>query len=244
MAADSATTASYDSIADWYDDWLGDGRNAHGDPFFMPLLDLIGDVAGLRICDLACGQGRVSRALADLGAQVTGVDASAEMLQVGERYRRAVDDDRIQFRQDDAHVLSSCQDAEFDGVICNMAMMDIPDLTATVRSVFRVLRPGGWFVFSTLHPCFNAPRSAEWIDDHGRSHRTVTDYFTEGFWQSVQRLGPVSKVGAYHRTLTSYLNTMITTGFVLREVQELAAAAPIWQEVPPVLAMIADKPAA
>ena len=68
--------SSYDEIAEWYDTWIGT-HSMSDDPFFRPLEALIGDVAGQRICDLACGQGRVARYLAAQGAHVVGVDLSA-----------------------------------------------------------------------------------------------------------------------------------------------------------------------
>jgi 2-polyprenyl-3-methyl-5-hydroxy-6-metoxy-1,4-benzoquinol methylase len=42
----------------------------------------MGEIAGQRICDLACGQGRVARHLADLGARVVGIDLSAKLLAI------------------------------------------------------------------------------------------------------------------------------------------------------------------
>jgi ubiquinone/menaquinone biosynthesis C-methylase UbiE len=240
MAGPSSADPSYDAIADWYDDWLGTGATAEGDPYFAPLFELLPPVAGQRICDLACGQGRVSRTLALHGATVVGIDASAQLLSIAARYGTA--GDSIEFRRDNAHSLAGCADAEFDGVFCNMAMMDIRDLGAAMASSWRVLRPGGWFAFSVLHPCFNAPRSAAYVDDVGHSHRTVTDYFTEGFWQSAERVGPIGRVGAYHRTLATYLNTLIATGFSLRHTREIAGPSAGWQQVPPVIAFVADRP--
>lgn len=225
------TKAAYDGIAHWYEDWLGNGATADGDIFYEPTRRVMGDVAGLRICDLACGQGRVSRCLAADGAQVVGVDASAEMLAIGRRY----DNTGIAYVQDSAHTLEALSDSDFDGVVCNMALMDIPDLGATISSVRRILRPGGWFVFSTLHPCFNAPISSEHEGTDGRAHRLVTDYFTEGHWQSDQRLGPPGKVGAYHRTLTTYVNTLLNNRFRIEQVDEVPGRVGCWLEVPAVL---------
>ena len=68
--------SAYDDIAEWYDDWAG--PTLHADPFFPAVETLMGDVAGQRICDLACGQGRVARSLAKRGASVVGVDLSAK----------------------------------------------------------------------------------------------------------------------------------------------------------------------
>lgn len=240
MTNSSATVSSYDPFAVWYQDWLGNVSNeASGDPYFSPLLDLVGGVSGQKVLDLACGQGRVARTLAGLGANVVGVDVSVELLTIAARYQKS---DQIEYRHDNAHTLGSCHDAEFDGVVCNMSLMDIPDLTATFTSAFRVLRPGGWFAFSTFHPCFNSPLSDEFVDDDGRYHRTVTGYFTEGYWKSDKRPGPPGKIGAYHRTLTTLLNTVIDTGFTLRRVREIAGPVARWEEVPPVLAAIIEKP--
>ena len=47
---------------------------------FAEVVPLFGDVSGRRVCDLACGQGRVARYLADRGARVVGVDISSRML--------------------------------------------------------------------------------------------------------------------------------------------------------------------
>ena len=47
----------------------------------------------------------------------------------------------------------------FDGVTCQLGLMDIPDLDATLASVDRVLEPGGWFVFVIAHPCILVPEA-------------------------------------------------------------------------------------
>ena len=54
--------SSYDDIAEWYDAFVGDVPLL-ADPFFPTVQQLIGAVEGLRVCDLACGQGRVARHL-------------------------------------------------------------------------------------------------------------------------------------------------------------------------------------
>src|SRR5258708_34908715 len=84
----AVTLSSYDEIAEWYDTWLGSG-SLREDPFFPSVEALIGEVAGQRICDLACGQGRVSRHLADLGARVVGIDLSGKLLAIARRHEKA-----------------------------------------------------------------------------------------------------------------------------------------------------------
>lgn len=42
----------------------------------------------------------------------------------------------------------------FGGCTCEVALMDIDDLAGTLSTVTTMLRPGGWFVASVVHPCF------------------------------------------------------------------------------------------
>jgi 2-polyprenyl-3-methyl-5-hydroxy-6-metoxy-1,4-benzoquinol methylase len=71
----SQTQARYDEIAEWYEQWIGDAP-----PLIAAHADLLPAVTGDRVLDIACGQGRMSRHLARLGAEVVGVDISAAML--------------------------------------------------------------------------------------------------------------------------------------------------------------------
>ncbi len=241
-------TRFYDDIAAWYDTWVGAGPLL-ADPFFGPLAPLLGDVAGLRLCDLACGQGRVSRHLASSGARVVGVDSSRELLTIARRYQ-AASPDGVAYLRADAQDLRAVQDAVFDGVICHMALMDIPDLTATLGATARVLRPGGWLAFSVLHPCFNTPTSGEGVDRHGALCRTINGYWDEGYWRVDDRPGPPGQLGAYHRTLGTYINAAIEVGLTVDRVVEptappnLAERRPIWREVPAALIVRCGKSAA
>ncbi len=233
-----AVVNPYDEIAEWYDEWVGPGPMSQ-DPFFRVVEELIGDVAGRRICDLACGQGRVARYLADGGARVTGIDLSAKLLAIAHRHEE-VEQRGINYLRADAANLDAIDSGVFDGVLCNMALMDIPDLLPTLRGANRILKPGGWFVFSILHPCYNTARSDEVRTPDGWI-RTVAGYFEEGHWRSANRTGPPGKVGAYHRTLTTYVDALLDAGLALECIREPrfsgadAESRPIWVEVPAAL---------
>jgi 2-polyprenyl-3-methyl-5-hydroxy-6-metoxy-1,4-benzoquinol methylase len=67
--------ARYDEFAEWYERWIGDAP-----PLIAAQAGLLPAVAGQRVLDIACGQGRMSRYLARLGADVAGIDISAAML--------------------------------------------------------------------------------------------------------------------------------------------------------------------
>jgi ubiquinone/menaquinone biosynthesis C-methylase UbiE len=211
---------TYDDIAEWYDAWVGT-RSMREDPYFPAMEALMGEVVGRRICDLACGQGRVARHLANLGARVVGIDLSAKLLAIARRHELA-EPRGIEYLHLDVQRLDAESPGIFDGVVCHMALMDIPDLPASLRGVASLLQPGGWFVFSILHPCFHTAQSGEMETSDGPV-RTIGRYFEEGWWRSDTRTGPPGKVGAYHRTISTYVNSFGDAGLQLVRMSEPTA---------------------
>ncbi len=231
----------YDEIADWYHESIQAGVQLLYLNLVLPyLFDLTGDVKGRSICDLACGQGVLSRELARRGAQVVGVDLSAKLLEIARREEEA-EAFGITYLQDDAHTLAALADTTFDGVLCNLALMDIPNLRQAFQSVRRILHPRGWFVCSIVHPCFFPPHSKWGNAADGAVHREVRGYFEEKLWYSNNPHGVRGKVGAYHRMLSTYLNALIDVGLTLEhlvEVQgtgEIAERIPGYREVPVIM---------
>lgn len=214
---------SYDDVAAEYDEWVAPVLD---DPTFD---ELVGDVRGLRVIAVACGQGREARRLASRGAQVVGVDISSKLLDTAARYDRT----GITYVHADVQRLEPFDDGSFDAAVCHMALMDIPDLTATLRSVARVLKSTAWFVFSITHPCYKTPAAGEIVDNvDGSVRRTVGRYFDEGYWDGPGKDFPALPVGAHHRTLSTYVNTLTDAGFIIERFNEPKLGSPVWQEVP------------
>ena len=206
--------ARYDEFAEWYEQWIGDAP-----PLIAAQVGLLPPVAGRRVLDVACGQGRMSRCLAGLGADVTGVDISAAMLGKA----RALGPDGITYVQADISGHPAWWDGRpFDGAACELALMDIDDLAGTLSAVRAVLRPGGWFVASIVHPCF--PGS-----DQGRSSWPPgAGYDSEGWWTSPDHNadGARIRVGATHRKLSTVLNALLDAGLEAERFIEPPAQVP------------------
>ena len=115
--------ARYDEFADWYEQWIGDAP-----PLIAAHPGLLPDVSGERVLDIACGQGRMSRYLARLGAEVTGVDISAAMLG---KARVTSPEDIAYVRADLTRHPAWWNQRPFDGCTCELALMDIDDLAGT-----------------------------------------------------------------------------------------------------------------
>lgn len=208
--------AAYDDYADWYDRYVRE-EAIYRDVVLPSMLELAGDVRGTPILDLACGQGWFARELARRGARVTGVDLSPGLLTLARRYE---DEEPlgITYVQDDAQILERVESGMFTGAVCTLALMDIPDYAATLRAARRVLRGDGWLVFSLTHPCFQSPFATASRSEHGPA-RVIRRYLTEGYWRA-DADGVRSKLGSYHRTLSTYLNALTAAGFALEGLSE------------------------
>ncbi len=100
------------------------------------LFAFLGNISNQRILDLGTGTGRAALALAGRGARVTGLDASAEMLNVARR-RAAESGVSIEFVEGDAHALAF-PDRSFDSVVCFRLLMHVPDWRRCLSELCRV----------------------------------------------------------------------------------------------------------
>jgi len=102
-----------------------------------PAIELLAPRAGERILDLGCGDGALTKKLAELGCGVVGVDASAPQVEAARRLgldARVADGERLAF------------DAEFDAVFSNAAIHWMKPADDVIAGVWRALKPGGRFV--------------------------------------------------------------------------------------------------
>ena len=107
----------------------------------------------------------------------------------------------------------------FDVVISSLAFHYVRDFTRLAENIFRWLTPGGDFVFSVEHPVFTAYGNQDWYyDENGKIlHFPVDNYYYEGKREAVFLGETVTK---YHRTLTTYLDTLLQTGFRIQHIIE------------------------
>jgi hypothetical protein len=125
-------------------------------------------------------------------------------------------------------------------VTAGLSLNNVPDLTAALGAIHRVLAGGGRLVFTVPHPCFEAPHST-WADvGDGTSRRVIGDYLDEGFWRSSDPEG-VRRAGNQHRTVSTYVNGLLDHGFAITSMAEpepgagVAAQQPERAGLPPFL---------
>ena len=234
----------WDANVDYWVRFVREGRDVYREFMNRPYyLDVVGDVRGLRLLDLACGEGYFSRVFAGSGAVVTGVDFSEGMIEA------ALDEEErmphgIEYIQGDAADLHMLGNESFDVVCSFMALMDIRDYRGAIREVSRVLRVGGRFVAALLHPCFSGLRfrdgvlMCDWVRvvrDNGLKdypYLKISDYFTQHEYEMTWRNPETDKVQVtpqFHRTFSDYFNALGNAGLLVRRMEE---PKPVSENVP------------
>jgi len=219
----------WDGIAEWYAELVRGGSAMHRFSRDVLLKALPVSVIGLDVLDVGCGEGIVTRGLAGLGARVVGVDPTRALVAHAEAAERANPTGAV-YRIDDGSDLHTVLDDSVDGATAALSLNNIDDLDAALGSVRRVLRAGGFLVFTVPHPCFDAP-ATETISTPAGIRRAVGDYFAEGHWRSTHPHS-VRRAGNYHRTISTYVTAVSGHGFVLRSLDEPAPSDEIRAEAP------------
>jgi len=196
-----------------YDEHGGIHREVLLNPAIFSLLE---EVKGKRLLDAGCGEGYLSRMLAQKGAIVTAVDYSEKMLEIARE--RTHEDIPIQYKHGNCEKLDFLVDEQFDGIVSNMVLQDLEDYKAALSEMYRLLKPNSTFIFSILHPCFVTPNSG-WLRNEqlDKQYWKVQRYFYEGVYE---QLDSDEKIVLYHRTLTSYMKAIIQVGFSIEDVIE------------------------
>lgn len=173
------------------------------------LKTMLPDFTGKRVLDLGCGFGWHCQYAVEHGAvSALGIDLSGRMIEEAKirnaspliTYKcMAIED--FDFRPD-----------TYDVVISSLTFHYLESFSDICECVKRCLTAGGTFVFSVEHPVFTAYGNQDWCyDETGKPlHWPVDRYFTEGM-RKATFLG--EEVVKYHKTLTTYVNSLIRAGF-------------------------------
>lgn len=191
---------AYDELADTYAEEVEDSPY-NADLAVPGTVDLVPAVRGQRILDAGCGTGVYTEWLIERGADVVGVDASAEMLA---HARDRVGDRATFHRADLADPLAFAADGEFDGVVSALVLGYLRDWRRPFAEFARVLAPGGFVVVTTAHPFdeFPLPEDADYFAVERRTKEWVVD------------------VPYYRRPLAEIFEPVLEAGFRIDAVTE------------------------
>lgn len=150
------------------------------------------------VLDLGCGEGWLSRALAAHGIEVTGVDASAPLIEAANALGGA------RFLALDYEELAALAGSSFDAVVANFSLLD-DHLHALLVTLSPLLAPDGRLFVQTVHPAFaGAPYADGW--------RTETFAAFDGEWPE--------PMPWYFRTLESWSRAFAAAGYAIAGLRE------------------------
>jgi SAM-dependent methyltransferase len=220
--------ASWEALAEGWAERVRTGTDFARQYILDPAhLAVLGDVSGKRVLDAGCGEGRFARMLAERGAAVTGIDFSHRMIELA-REAEEREPRGIEYQQADMADLGSFEDGAFDIAVAYLSVIDVARYEEALKEVSRVLKPGGQFVFSLVHPCFCTPGS-DWeprvpgivpIRDADRLYRKVDNYRPAcdvrfRMWPTA----PVETIN-FHRPLSDYAGACRAAGLLIRDIVE------------------------
>jgi SAM-dependent methyltransferase len=220
--------------AAFWDDYMAEGNDFHLtliSPAAERLLEVKPDE---QVLEVACGNGNFARRLAHLGARVVACDFSQVFIERA-RARTVENADRIEYHVVDAtdrEQLLNLGRWRFDAAVCNMAFMDMVTIDPLLEAASLLLKPGGRFVFSVMHPCFNGLGVSRIVEEVDQEGELVTQYAIK-IWSY---LSPATQKGLgvigqptphyyFHRPIHMLFNHCFQAGFVIDGLEEPAFPA-------------------
>ena len=193
------------------------------------LFSMMPALNGKRVLDLGCGFGEHCKRFVECGAdKVVGVDISEKMLEVAKRENC---DQRISYLNMPMEEIAHLHE-KFDIVISSLAFHYVEDFDGEITNVYKMLEENGVFIFSQEHPlCTCHSGGNRWTrDENGNKlYLNLADYGVEGERESVWFVDNVKK---YHRTISTIVNALIETGFVVEKMIEPLPTEELLQKYP------------
>jgi ubiquinone/menaquinone biosynthesis C-methylase UbiE len=221
---DNKQNTSWGDVADWYGEHLAGDDTYHAKVIAPNLLRIVAPEKGLRVLDLACGEGYFARMFKSRGAEVVGTDIAASLI---DKAKRQSPD--ISYHVADATKgLAFAEAQSFDAVVCVLALQNMEKLEPVLKECARVLKPTGKFIFVLNHPAFRIPKHTEWGWDAEKKiqYRRVDAYLSGRREKIDMSPGKANKQGSgditwsFHRSLQDYMKALSGAGFAITKIEE------------------------
>ncbi len=141
----------FGSLAERWWDPQGEFKTLHDiNPLRIGYIREFIDVNQQKIVDVGCGGGILSEGLAEIGADVTGIDLSEELIDIADLHGLE-SGIKVNYQKISAEALAEQQASAFDHVTCMEMLEHVPDPSSIVAACAQMVKPGGYVFFSTLN---------------------------------------------------------------------------------------------
>ena len=170
------------------------------------ILQLIGNSPAIKVLDMGCGEGWLTRSLGTMGKSVVGLDAIPQLL---ENAKKKGGGTYYQMSYEDIILGNPIPEAPYDAAVFNFCLYQKEGLGQLLKQVKNALSENGYIAVQTLHPFFlmqnNMEYKSQWIGD---SWKGLPGNFTDGHsW--------------YARTFESWISVFKKAGLQLHQLQEV-----------------------
>ncbi len=220
---------SFGKFAELWDAKVGeDGSNIAAIKLQIPIFfEMLGNLKGKLVYEIACGNGFLSRQLIKKGAkEVFASDVAPELIEIA---KTKYDSKNIQYIAQEGTDTKGLPKNHFDAVVINQGIFYIENLDGLFKGIASILKPNGVVIYNILHPLFPVFRKAvgedtsmgEPIDIIELSKKYPKDYIkrVEKTWKVNGEAKTVHYL-TYKRPIQTYINTAAKYGLLVSQVAE------------------------
>lgn len=225
----------WNKIAKVWDKNMQDGDWFQRNVIYPAILDIIPNVSNMKVVDIGCGNGHLSRFLSKIGGNIFGIDNSEEMINYCKSYNLNINFENLDITSDDIPYNNF-----FDIAIFNNSMQDMKDYEKGLNNAYKMLKSGGELLIVVKHPCFHGrsdgcgwrvttERGDTFTTGHGLTEleknksKYDADYFLmDDYFNKSEHVREWYglKTTSYARTLHEYINAIIKANFTIQSVTE------------------------
>ncbi|MED4018853.1 class I SAM-dependent methyltransferase [Sutcliffiella cohnii] len=174
-------------------------------------LKLLGDINGKTVLDIGCGSGHSLLYMAEQGAnELWGLDLTTKQIETAREVLKDVKG-KVTLKESPMEENPGIPFNHFDIAYSIYALGWTTDLKETLSHIHSYLKPGGVFVFSWEHPLHDRISYEDSSFLFNKSYNVEGPEYNEAWHQDVV---------IFHRKLTTYINTLIETGFKIEKVMD------------------------
>lgn len=204
--------AEWDNICDSRQQVIESGKDISLCYVTAPcILNKLSKLAPKRVLDVGCGTGYIASLIAKQVGTCWGIDMSEKSIAIA---KKAYPVDTLHFLN--TSIADYTPSHKFDVCISNMVLTSDPDWIASIKKIYSLLSSGGHLLIMITHPCY-------WPLYWGFNNEPWYKYEREIFIEhdfSISMVKSIGKTTYIHRPLSSYINGILSSGFLIEEILE------------------------